>query len=216
MDEMIQHTKAVVRGNSTALVVADMPFMSYQADMADAMYNAGRFLKETGCTAVKLEGGQEVAPLIKKLTTAGIPVVAHIGLTPQSVNQLGGFKVQGKEMAAAQQLIDDAKALEEAGAFACVLECVPAALATKVTQSLKNMVTIGIGAGNGCDGQVLVCNDLLGVSNGFTPKFVKKYANLHDITIDAVKSYIADVKSREFPAEEHTFKIDDSVLEKLY
>ena len=124
--------------------------------------------------------------------------------------------MQGKEMAAAQQLIDDAKALEEAGAFACVLECVPAALATKVTQSLKNMVTIGIGAGNGCDGQVLVCNDLLGVSNGFTPKFVKKYANLHDITIDAVKSYIADVKSREFPAEEHTFKIDDSVLEKLY
>ena len=216
MDEMIHHTKAVMRGNSTALVVADMPFMSYQADMAEAMHNAGRFLKETGCTAVKLEGGQEVAPLIKKLTTAGIPVVAHIGLTPQSVNQLGGFKVQGKDMAAAQQLIDDAKALEEAGAFACVLECVPAALAAKVTQSLKTMVTIGIGAGNGCDGQVLVCNDLLGVSTGFSPKFVKKYANLHDITIDAVKNYIADVKSREFPAEEHTFKIDDSVLDKLY
>lgn len=216
MDEMIHHTKAVMRGNSTALVVADMPFMSYQADMAEAMHNAGRFLKETGCTAVKLEGGQEVAPLIKKLTTAGIPVVAHIGLTPQSVNQLGGFKVQGKDMEAAQQLIDDAKALEGAGAFACVLECVPAALATKVTQSLKTMVTIGIGAGNGCDGQVLVCNDLLGVSTGFSPKFVKKYANLHDITVNAVKDYIADVKSREFPAEEHTFKIDDSVLDKLY
>lgn len=216
MDEMIHHTKAVMRGNSTALVVADMPFMSYQADMAEAMHNAGRFLKETGCTAVKLEGGQEVAPLIKKLTTAGIPVVAHIGLTPQSVNQLGGFKVQSKDMEAAQQLIDDAKALEEAGAFACVLECVPAALATKVTQSLKTMVTIGIGAGNGCDGQVLVCNDLLGVSTGFSPKFVKKYANLHDITVNAVKDYIADVKSREFPAEEHTFKIDDSVLDKLY
>lgn len=216
MDEMIHHTKAVMRGNSTALVVADMPFMSYQADMAEAMHNAGRFLKETGCTAVKLEGGQEVAPLIKKLTTAGIPVVAHIGLTPQSVNQLGGFKVQGKDMEAAQQLIDDAKALEEAGAFACVLECVPAALATKVTQSLKTMVTIGIGAGNGCDGQVLVCNDLLGVSTGFSPKFVKKNANLHDITVNAVKDYIADVKSREFPAEEHTFKIDDSVLDKLY
>ena len=216
MDEMIHHTKAVMRGNSTALVVADMPFMSYQADMAEAMHNAGRFLKETGCTAVKLEGGQEVAPLIKKLTTAGIPVVAHIGLTPQSVNQLGGFKVQGKDMEAAQQLIDDAKALEEAGAFACVLECVPAALATKVTQSLKTMVTIGIGAGNGCDGPVLVCNDLLGVSTGFSPKFVKKYANLHDITVNAVKDYIADVKSREFPAEEHTFKIDDSVLDKLY
>lgn len=216
MDEMIHHTKAVMRGNSTALVVADMPFMSYQADMADAMYNAARFLKETGCTAVKLEGGTEVAPLIKKLTTAGIPVVAHIGLTPQSVNQLGGFKVQGKDMAAAQQLIDDAKALEEAGAFACVLECVPAALATKVTRSLSSMVTIGIGAGNGCDGQVLVCNDLLGVSTGFSPKFVKKYANLHDTTVNAVKAYINDVKSREFPAEEHTFKIDDSVLEKLY
>ena len=216
MDEMIHHTKAVMRGNSTALVVGDMPFMSYQASDIDAMYNAARFLKETGCTAVKLEGGAEVAPLVKKLTTAGIPVCAHIGLTPQSVNQLGGFKVQGKDIEAAQKMIEDAKALEAAGAFACVLECVPAKLAAKVTAELKTMATIGIGAGNGCDGQVLVCNDLLGVSNGFCPKFVKKYANLHDITVEAVKSYIAECKDRSFPAKEHTFKIDDSVLEKLY
>ena len=216
MDEMIHHTKAVMRGNSTALVVGDMPFMSYQASDIDAMYNAARFLKETGCTAVKLEGGAEVAPLVKKLTTAGIPVCAHIGLTPQSVNQLGGFKVQGKDIEAAQKMIEDAKALEEAGAFACVLECVPAKLAAKVTAELKTMATIGIGAGNGCDGQVLVCNDLLGVSNGFCPKFVKKYANLHDITVEAVKAYIAECKDRSFPAPEHTFKIDDSVLEKLY
>ena len=216
MDEMIHHTKAVMRGNSTALVVGDMPFMSYQASDIDAMYNAARFLKETGCTAVKLEGGAEVAPLVKKLTTAGIPVCAHIGLTPQSVNQLGGFKVQGKDIEAAQKMIEDAKALEEAGAFACVLECVPAKLAAKVTAGLKTMATIGIGAGNGCDGQVLVCNDLLGVSNGFCPKFVKKYANLHDITVEAVKAYIAECKDRSFPAPEHTFKIDDSVLEKLY
>lgn len=216
MDDMIHHTKAVMRGNNTALVIGDMPFMSYQADIKDAIYNAGRFLKETGCTAVKLEGGSEVAPLVKRLVEAGIPVCAHIGLTPQCVNQLGGYKVQGKEVAAAQKLVDDAKALEEAGAFACVLECVPAALAAKITKELHTMATIGIGAGNECDGQVLVCNDLLGVSTGFTPKFVKKYANLHDETVNAVKAYIADVKARRFPAEEHTFKIDDSVLEKLY
>ena len=216
MDEMIHHTKAVMRGNKTALVVGDMPFMSYQASITDGMYNAARFLKETGCTAVKLEGGSEVCELVQKLTTAGIPVVAHIGLTPQSVNQLGGFKVQGKDVGAAQKLIDDAKALEAAGAFACVLECVPAALASKITKELTTMATIGIGAGNGCDGQVLVCNDLLGVSNGFCPKFVKKYADLHSITVNAVKSYINEVKDRSFPAPEHTFKIEDSVLEKLY
>lgn len=216
MNEMIHHTKAVVRGNSTALVVVDMPFMSYQASLTDGLYNAGRLLKETGCSAVKLEGGQAVCELVHTLTTAGIPVVAHIGLTPQSVNQLGGFKVQGKEVAAAQQLLTDAKALEAAGAFACVLECVPAALAKKITNELTTMATIGIGAGNDCDGQVLVCNDLLGVSTGFTPKFVKQYANLHDITVNAVKDYIKDVKERSFPAPEHTFTIDDSVLEKLY
>lgn len=216
MDEMIHHTKAVMRGNQTALVVADMPFMSYQASIVEGMHNAARLLKETGCTAVKLEGGSEVCELVSKLTQAGIPVVAHIGLTPQSVNQLGGFKVQGKDVEAAQKLINDAKALEEAGAFACVLECVPAALASKITQELSTMATIGIGAGNGCDGQVLVCNDLLGVSNGFCPKFVKKYADVHSITVNAVKNYIDEVKDRSYPAPEHIFKIDDTVLEKLY
>ena len=216
MEEMIHHTKAVVRGNSTALVVADMPLMSYQARRSDGILNAGRFLKETGCTAVKIEGGKDVCPLVNRLTSAGIPVVGHIGLTPQSVNQFGGFKVQGKDEVAAQRLIEDAKALEEAGAFAIVLECVPALLATKITEELKVAATIGIGAGNGCDGQVLVCNDLLGVTDGFCPKFVKKYADIHSITVNAVKDYIADVKDRSFPAQEHTFKIDEEVLKKLY
>ena len=213
---MIHHTKAVMRGNSTALVVGDMPFMSYQASIVDAMYNAARFLKETGCTAVKLEGGSEVVPLVERLTQAGIPVCAHIGLTPQSVNQLGGFKVQGKDIAAAQKMIDDAKALEAAGAFACVLECVPAALAAKVTSELKTMATIGIGAGNGCDGQVLVYQDMLGYTDGFTPKFVKKYANLHEVMLEAFKQYKAECENRTFPTPSHTFKISEEVLEKLY
>lgn len=215
MDEMIHHTKAVMRGNSTALVVGDMPFMSYQASIIDGMYNAARFLKETGCTAVKLEGGEEVAPLVEKLVKAGIPVCAHIGLTPQSVNQLGGFKVQGKDIAAARKILSDARSLEDAGAFACVFECVPAALAAKVTGELKTMATIGIGAGNGCDGQVLVINDLLGFSAGFCPKFARKYAVLHDTIVEAVSAYCQDVKTRAFPAPEHTFKIDASVLEKI-
>ncbi len=216
MEGMLHHTKAVMRGNSAALVVADMPFMSYQSGMRDAVINAGRFLKETGCGAVKLEGGAEVAPVVEKLVSAGIPVCAHIGLTPQSVNQLGGFKVQGRDLQAAQKLLDDAKALERAGAFACVLECVPSALAAKITAALTTMATIGIGAGSGCDGQVLVCNDLLGVSAGFCPKFVKKYADLHGTVIGAVRDYIRDVKTREFPAQEHTFKIDDEILDRLY
>ncbi len=216
MDEMIHHTKAVMNAHPAAMVVGDMPFMSYQASIVDAMYNAARFLKETGCACVKLEGGAEVAPLVQKLVSAGIPVCAHIGLTPQSVNQLGGYKIQGKDIATAQKLIDDAKALEAAGAFACVLECVPGPLAAKITAELKTMATIGIGAGNGCDGQVLVCNDLLGVSNGFCPKFAKKYANLHDTVVEAVGNYIAETKSRAFPAPEHTFKMDEEVLEKLY
>lgn len=215
MDEMIHHTKAVMRGNSNALVVGDMPFMSYQASIIDGMYNAARFLKETGCTAVKLEGGEEVAPLVEKLVKAGIPVCAHIGLTPQSVNQLGGFKVQGKDIAAARKILSDARSLEDAGAFACVFECVPAALAAKVTGELKTMATIGIGAGNGCDGQVLVINDLLGFSAGFCPKFARKYAVLHDTIVEAVSAYCQDVKTRAFPAPEHTFKIDASVLEKI-
>lgn len=216
MEEMLHHTKAVMRAGGPALVVGDMPFMSYQASIVDGMYNAARFLKETGCTAVKLEGGSEVCDLVTKLVQAGIPVVGHIGLTPQSVNQLGGFKVQGKDVAAAQKLLDDAKALEAAGAFAIVLECVPAALASKITAALKTAATIGIGAGSGCDGQVLVCNDLLGVSGGFCPKFVKKYSDLHGTVVGAMQAYISEVKARTFPAPEHTFKIDDEVLEKLY
>ncbi len=218
MDEMIHHTKAVMRAaqGSATMVVGDMPFMSYQASVVDGMYNAARFLKETGCAAVKLEGGAEVCGLVQKLTQAGIPVVGHIGLTPQSVNQLGGFKVQGKSAEAAQKLLDDARALEQAGAFAIVLECVPEALAAKVTESLKTAATIGIGAGKYCDGQVLVCNDLLGYTDGFCPKFVKRYADLHSEMVSAFKVYAADVKARSFPAAEHTFKIDDEVLEKLY
>ena len=215
MDAMIHHTQAVVRGTKYALVVGDMPFMSYQASEAEGLMNAGRFLKEGGCAAIKLEGGSEVCPLVKKMVTAGIPVMGHIGLTPQSVNQFGGFKVQGKDVAAAQKLLGDAKALEAAGAFSIVLECVPAALAAKVSEVIS-IPTIGIGAGNGCDGQVLVCNDLLGVSNGFTPKFVKKYRDLHQEIVGAVSEYISDVRDRSFPAPEHTFKIDDEVLEKLY
>lgn len=216
MDEMIHHTKAVMRGAQGALVVGDMPFMSYQASLVDGMYNAARFLKETGCAAVKLEGGSEVCELVHKLTQAGIPVVGHIGLTPQSVNQLGGFKVQGKSAEAAQKLLDDARSLEQAGAFSIVLECVPELLAKKVTESLPTAATIGIGAGKYCDGQVLVCNDLLGFTDGFCPKFVKRYADVHGEIVNAVKNYIADVKSRSFPAAEHTFKIDDDVLDKLY
>ena len=216
MEEMLHHTKAVMRACGPALVVADMPFMSYQASIADGLYNAARFLKETGCTAVKLEGGSEICELVQKMVAAGIPVVGHIGLTPQSVNQMGGFKVQGKDAAAAQKLLDDAKALEAAGAFAIVLECVPAALAAKVTAALKTAATIGIGAGNACDGQVLVCNDLLGFSDGFCPKFAKKYSDLHGSIVSAVQQYIREVKERSFPAPEHTFKIDDEVLEKVY
>ena len=216
MEEMLHHTKAVMRGAQGALVVGDMPFMSYQASVVDGMYNAARFLKESGCAAVKLEGGSEVCELVHKLTQAGIPVVGHIGLTPQSVNQLGGFKVQGKSAAAAQKLLDDARSLEQAGAFSIVLECVPELLAKKVTESLQTAATIGIGAGKYCDGQVLVCNDLLGFTDGFCPKFVKRYADVHSEIVNAVKGYIADVKARSFPAAELTFKIDDDVLDKLY
>ena len=216
MEDMIHHTAAVVRGVKRALVVGDMPFMSYQESTQQALHNAGRLMKETGCDAVKLEGGASVCEAVKAMTTAGIPVVGHIGLTPQSVHQLGGFRVQGKNSETAKQLIADALKLEAAGAFAITLECVPTDIATEITKALHTAATIGIGAGNGCDGQVLVCNDLLGVSNGFCPKFVKKYANLHDITVEAVKAYIAECKDRSFPAPEHTFKIDDSVLEKLY
>lgn len=205
MEEMLHHTKAVSRGASRALIVADMPFMSYQSSPETALSNAGRFLKEANAQAVKLEGGQEVGETIRKITSAGIPVMAHLGLTPQSIHQLGGYKVQGKKEDAAQKLLRDAKAIEDAGAFSLVLECIPEGLAAEVTRSLT-IPTIGIGAGVHCDGQVLVINDLLGISEKFTPKFVKKYANLNTEIKKAVKNYIREVKSSNFPDAEHSFK----------
>ena len=215
VEDMIHHGKAVCRGAKNTFVVVDMPFMSYQTSVTDAVRNAGRIMKETNCQAVKLEGGAVYADRIKAIVEAGIPVVAHIGLTPQSVNMLGGYKVQGKTVEAAQHLIDDAKAVAEAGAFAITLECVPAALAQKVTESVPAL-TIGIGAGNGCDGQVLVYQDMLGYTDGFTPKFVKKYANLHEVMLEAFKQYKAECENRTFPTPSNTFKISEEVLEKLY
>lgn len=215
VEDMIHHGKAVCRGAKSTFVVVDMPFMSYQTSVSDAVRNAGRIMKETNCQAVKLEGGAVYADRIKAIVEAGIPVVAHIGLTPQSVNMLGGYKVQGKTVEAAQDLIDDAKAVAEAGAFAITLECVPAALAKKVTESVPAL-TIGIGAGNGCDGQVLVYQDMLGYTDGFTPKFVKKYANLHEVMLEAFKQYKAECENRTFPTPSNTFKISEEVLEKLY
>lgn len=215
VDDMIHHGKAVCRGAKNTFVVIDMPFMSYQASVYDAVMNAGRIMKETNCQAVKMEGGAEYADRIKAIVQAGIPVVAHLGLTPQSFNTLGGYKVQGKSLAAAQKIIDDAKAVVEAGAFAVALECVPEALAKIITESI-DALTIGIGAGKYCDGQVLVGQDMLGYSNGFCPKFVKKYANVHDVMLEAFKKYKQECENRTFPTEAHTFKMKDEVLEKLY
>ena len=215
MEDMIHHTKAVARGAKNALVVADMPFMSYQTSVYDAVVNAGRLIKEGGAQAVKLEGGFEVTEQIKAIVDASIPVVAHSGLTPQSVNAFGGFKVQGKSEAAAQKLLDEARAVEKAGAFAVVMECVPAKLAAKITEELS-IPTIGIGAGAGCDGQVLVYQDMLGLFSDFTPKFVKQFANVGEIVKGAFEGYIREVQEGTFPAQEHTFKIDDEVLDKLY
>ena len=204
VEDMIHHGKAVCRGAQNSFVIIDMPFMSYQTSVRDAVINAGRIMKETNCQAVKLEGGIEYADRIKAITDAGIPVVAHLGLTPQSFNTLGGFKVQGKTEDAVQKLLSDAKAVVEAGAFAITLECIPEALATKVTES-TNAITIGIGAGNKCDAQVLVWQDMTGYSNGFRPKFVKQYANIHDTMLDAFKQYKEEVENRTFPDKEHTF-----------
>ncbi len=215
MEDMIHHGAAVARGAKNALVVIDMPFMSYQTSVYDAVVNAGRLMKEGRAGAVKLEGGKAVCPQIKAITEAGIPVVAHLGLTPQSINALGGHKVQGKTEEAARKLIEDAKAVEEAGAFAVVLECVPAKLATRVTE-LLSIPTIGIGAGNGCDGQVLVYQDLLGMFSDFTPKFVKRYADVGEMMKDAFRAYIREVDEGVFPAKEHEYAIDDDVIEKLY
>ncbi len=215
MEDMIHHTAAVCRGAKNALVVGDMPFMSYQVSVEEAVRNAGRLMKEGRCHAVKLEGGVAVCPQIKAITQASIPVMAHIGLTPQSVNAFGGFKVQGKSEDAARKLIEEAKAVEEAGAFSIVLECVPAKLAELISKSV-NIPTIGIGAGAGCDGQILVYQDMLGMFSDFTPKFVKKYAEIGDVMKAAFEKYIEETKDGSFPADEHTFKISEDVINKLY
>lgn len=215
MEDMIHHTAAVCRGAKNALVVGDMPFMSYQVSIEDAVYNAGRLMKEGKCQAVKLEGGAAVCPQIKAITNASIPVMAHLGLTPQSVNAFGGFKVQGKNEDTARKLLEDAKAVEEAGAFAVVLECVPAKLAELISKSIS-IPTIGIGAGAGCDGQILVYQDMLGMFSDFTPKFVKKYTNIGDMMLQAFRDYIEEVENGTFPAAEHTFAISDEVIQKLY
>lgn len=215
MEDMIHHGAAVARGAKNALVVVDMPFMSYEVTVEEAVRNAGRLMKEGRAGAVKLEGGVRVAEQIRAIVKAGIPVMGHIGLTPQSINVFGGFKVQGKSEEAARALLADAKAVEEAGAFAVVIEAVPAALAQMITDAVS-IPTIGIGAGAGCNGQILVYQDMLGMFSDFTPKFVKRYANVGEVMRDAFANYAAEVASGAFPAEEHTYKIKDDVLEKLY
>ena len=215
MEDMIHHSSAVARGAKNALVITDMPFMSYQTSVYDAVVNAGRLVKEGKAQAVKLEGGIEFCEHIKAIVKASIPVCAHIGLTPQSINAFGGFKVQGKGKEEAQRLLDEARAVEEAGAFAVVLECVPAKLAKKISESIS-IPTIGIGAGAGCDGQVLVYQDMLAMYSDFKPKFVKQYAQIGSVMKDAFRQYIDEVKSGAFPSEEHTFKIDDDIIESLY
>lgn len=215
MDDILYHTKAVVRGTEKAIIVADMPFGSYQADPNDAMRNATRLLQEGGATAVKLEGGSHVAPLVRRMVESGIPVMGHLGLTPQSVNQFGGHKVQGKTPAAAAKLINDARALEEAGAFAVVLETIPAPLAAMVTERIS-IPTIGIGAGLACDGQVQVFHDLLGIYDDQRKmKHAKRYAVLGEVIRDAVRDYITEVESEAFPTTEHSFEMEESTRTEL-
>ena len=215
MEDMIHHTAAVARGAKNALIVADMPFMSYQTSVYDAVLNAGRLVKEGHANCVKLEGGAAVCEQIKAITDASIPVMAHLGLTPQSVNAFGGFKVQGKSEEAARTLLEDAKRIEEAGAFSVVLECVPAKLAEIISKELT-IPTIGIGAGAGCDGQVLVYQDMLAIYADMKPKFVKQFAQVGELMKEGISAYIRETKEGTFPAEEHCFKIADEVIEKLY
>ena len=215
MEDMIHHTRAVSHGLHDTFLVADMPFLSYQTSVYDAVANAGRLVKEGHAQAVKLEGGASVVEQIRAIVKADIPVCAHIGLTPQSINAFGGFKVQGKDAARARQVVEDALAVQEAGAFSVVLECVPAKLAKIVTEKLS-IPTIGIGAGPDCDGQILVYQDMLGMYKDFSPKFVKHFANVGDSILEAFNKYDSEVKTSAFPSEEHCFKIDEEVLEKLY
>jgi 3-methyl-2-oxobutanoate hydroxymethyltransferase len=214
MEEMLHHTKAVVRGARKALIIGDMPFMSYHVSVPDALHNAAKFIQEGGTQAVKLEGGEVVAEKVKRLVDCGIPVMGHIGLTPQSIHQLGGFKVRGKAVEEARKLLNDARVLEEAGAFAIVMECIPAPLSKLITQKLA-IPTIGIGAGPDCDGQVLVISDMLGLYTEFVPKHVKQYARLAEAIKTAVSSYIAEVKSRSFPTMEQSYTMDESLIKQL-
>jgi len=214
MDDMIHHCKAVARGANGALLIGDMPFLSYQVTVPEAVRNAGRFLQEGGMEAVKLEGGRERLEAIRGIISAGIPVMGHLGLTPQSVNQLGGFRPQGRSAVAAFRLIEDALLLEDAGCFALVLESIPSRLATLVTERLE-IPTIGIGAGSGCDGQVLVTQDMLGMFARFTPAFVKRYANLHGQMTQIFSAYISDVRARTFPSSEHTVDMPEEEWESL-
>jgi len=214
IEEMLHHTKAVVRGTRNALVVGDMPFMTYHTSTADAQRNAARFIQEAGAQAVKLEGGITVADKVRAVVDCGIPVMGHIGLTPQSINQLGGYKVQGRTEEAARRLLEDARALEQAGAFAVVMETVPTPLAALITQRIT-IPTIGIGAGNGCDGQVQVVSDILGLFTDFVPKHAKQYVKLADEIRTAVIEYDKEVRDGRFPAEEQSFSMDESILEGL-
>jgi 3-methyl-2-oxobutanoate hydroxymethyltransferase len=214
LEDILRHTGAVVRGSKSALVVADMPFLTYQVTIEEAVRNAGRLLQEGGAQAVKLEGGVTMAPTIRRLVDLGIPVMAHIGLTPQSVNQLGGYRVQGRTPEIAAKLLMDAQAVQEAGAFAVVLECVPAPLSALISRKL-NIPTIGIGAGAGCDGQVQVIHDMLGLFNDFIPRHAKRYAELRDVVRDAAKQYIAEVRSGAFPTDAQSFTMNESILDEL-
>lgn len=214
MDDMIHHTKAVARGTSNAFLIGDMPFLSYHVGTEEAVRNAGRFVQEGGAQAVKLEGGQSVIDKIRAIIKAQIPVLGHLGLTPQSVNAMGGFKLQGKDLETARQIIDDALLLQDAGVFGIVLECVPDGLARIITEKL-DIPTIGIGAGAQCDGQVLVIQDLLGMFRQMRPRFVKTYTSGGDTTVSAVKKYIDEVRNGAFPAKEHTFRMDEELLAKL-
>lgn len=214
VDDMLHHTKAVARGARRALIVGDMPFMSYHVSMADALHNATRFIQEAGAQAVKLEGGEAVAGTVKRLVECGIPVMGHLGLTPQSINQLGGFKVQGRGLEEARRLLNDARILQEAGAFAIVLECTPAPLSKLITQKV-GIPTIGIGAGPDCDGQVQVISDLVGLYTDFIPKHARQYSKLAGQMQAAVSSYASDVKAVAFPTMEHSYVMDEGLLKQL-
>ncbi len=215
MADMLHHTRAVSRGAGSCMVIADMPFLSYHISPEEAVRNAGRFVQEGGAHAVKLEGGKAVAPQIAAILKAQIPVLGHLGLTPQSVHRFGGFKVQGKDEAVARELIEEALLLQELGVIGIVLECIPAALAQLVSEKLA-IPTIGIGAGAGCDGQVLVLQDAMGMNRSFTPKFVKRYGELGDAMVTSLRQYGEEVRNGSFPEKAHTFTMDETVLEKLY